>query len=78
LGGDLAAAAKAVHEFRSLILVVEAVEASRLAEQLEAAVRVAHHPDIRRLADLLMPMVEDLAAKAKAEASRIGSMGAGT
>jgi CheY-like chemotaxis protein/nitrogen-specific signal transduction histidine kinase len=78
LGGDLAAAAKTVHEFRSLILVVEAVEASRLAEHLEAAVRVAHHPDIRRLADLLMPMVEDLAAKAKAEASRIGSMGAGT
>ncbi len=68
LASDLTEAARAVHEFQSRVLVVEAVEAARLLEQLESAVRLAHYPDIRRLADLLNPMVEDLAAKAKAEA----------
>jgi CheY-like chemotaxis protein len=72
LGGDLAEAAKGVHEFRSRILVVEAMEAARLVGQLELAVRLAHYPDIRRLADLLTPIDEDLAAKAKAEAVKIG------
>jgi signal transduction histidine kinase/DNA-binding response OmpR family regulator len=78
LGGDLADAAGSVHEFRSLVLVVEAMEAARLAEQLESAVRLAHFPDIRRLADLLTPIVEDLASKALAEAARMGPTDAGS
>jgi signal transduction histidine kinase/ActR/RegA family two-component response regulator len=72
LDGDLAEAAKGVHEFRSRVLAVEAMEAARLLGQLESAVRLAQYSDIRRLADLLTPIVEDLAAKAKAEAARIG------
>jgi signal transduction histidine kinase/CheY-like chemotaxis protein len=72
LNGDLEEAAKGVHEFRSKVLVVEAMDAARLAGQLESAVRLSQYPEIRRLADLLTPVIENLAAKAKAEASRLG------
>ena len=72
LNGDLEEAAKAVHEFRSKVLVVEAMDAARLAGELESAVRLSQYSEIRRLADLLTPIVENLAAQAKAEASQSG------
>jgi signal transduction histidine kinase/CheY-like chemotaxis protein len=70
LGRDLTEAPKSVHALRSLVLVVEAMEAARLLEELESAVRLAHIPEIRRLAELLSPIIEELAEKAAAEAVR--------
>jgi signal transduction histidine kinase/CheY-like chemotaxis protein len=75
--GDLAEAAKAVHEFRSKILVVEAMEAGALMAKLEGAVRLAEASEIRRLSDLLTPMIDAIAAGARAEAKKAQNRGPG-
>jgi signal transduction histidine kinase/CheY-like chemotaxis protein len=77
LEGDLEEAAKAVHEFRSKVLVVEAMEAANLMGRLEAAVRFAEMADVRRIKTLLDPMIEAIASSAKAEAKRAQSRGPG-
>jgi signal transduction histidine kinase/CheY-like chemotaxis protein len=62
--------AKAVHAFLSRVLVVEAKEAAALVSQLESAVRLARSAEARRLSDLLNPIIEEIAAKARAQAKK--------
>jgi len=67
---DMPDAAKAVHAFRSRVLVIEAIEAANLVGQLESSVRLERRAESRRLTDLLSPIVEEIAAKARAESKR--------
>jgi signal transduction histidine kinase/CheY-like chemotaxis protein len=62
--------AKAVHAFLSRVLVVEAREAAALISQLESAVRLARSAEARRLSDLLNPIIEEIAAKARAQSKK--------
>ena len=63
-------AAKAVHAFRSRVLVIEALDAANLVGQLESSVRLGRPAEARRLTDLLSPIVEEIAAKARAESKK--------
>jgi signal transduction histidine kinase/CheY-like chemotaxis protein len=69
LDGDPDEAAREVHAFLSRILVVEAASTAARLVELESALRLARYSEVRRLADGITPMVEDVAAKAKAEAT---------
>jgi signal transduction histidine kinase/DNA-binding NarL/FixJ family response regulator len=69
LDGDPDEAAREVHAFLSRILVVDAASTAAQLVELESALRLARYSEVRRLADGLTPMVEDVAAKAKAEAA---------
>ncbi len=69
LEGDADETAREVHAFLSRVLVVDASATAERLVELESALRLARYSEVRRLADGITPMVEDIAAKAKAEAA---------
>jgi signal transduction histidine kinase/CheY-like chemotaxis protein len=74
LDGDPDESAREVHAFLSRILVVQAAAAATLLSDLESALRLADYPAVRRLSDVLTPMIEDVAAQAKREASEAAQL----
>jgi hypothetical protein len=65
---DVAAKARAVHAFRSRILVSGALQIAEQLSILEDAVRDERHEDTVRIASVIGPLVDDLATAARIKA----------
>jgi hypothetical protein len=60
--------ARAVHAFRSRILVAGAHQIAEQLSVLEDAVHAERHDDTSRIASVIGPLVDDLAAAAQSKA----------